>query len=218
MPLLDLEAFRQAPLAREPFMYTVVPRLVAADDASRVLKDFPAIDDPGLLPVEATAYGPRFGELIAELQSEAVARAFSEKFDLDLVGRPTMITVRGRCQEKDGRIHTDSEAKLVTALLYFNDRWEAPGGRLRLLRGPDDLTDAIAEVPPDSGTLVAFRRSDRSFHGHEPFAGVRRYVMINWMASGLAARRELLRHHVSARAKRLLSHIAPRAAAAGRHG
>ncbi len=77
MPLLDLEAFRQAPLAREPFMYTVVPRLVAADDASRVLKDFPAIDDPGLLPVEATAYGPRFGELIAELQSEAVARAFS---------------------------------------------------------------------------------------------------------------------------------------------
>ena len=44
MPLLDLEAFRQAPLAREPFMYTVVPRLVAADDASRVLKDFPAID------------------------------------------------------------------------------------------------------------------------------------------------------------------------------
>ncbi|MGA2794338.1 MAG: 2OG-Fe(II) oxygenase [Roseiarcus sp.] len=219
MPLLDLEAFRQAPLAREPFLYTVVPSLVAAADASQILEDFPKIDHPGLLPVEATTYGLRFGELIDELQSEAVARAFSEKFDLDLVGRPTMITVRGRCQEKDGRIHTDSEAKLVTALLYFNDRWDAPGGRLRLLRGPDNLDEAIAEVPPDSGTLVAFRRSDRSFHGHEPYTGVRRYVMINWMASGLAARRDLLRHHISARAKRLLSHVAPRraAASAGRH-
>ncbi len=220
MPLLDLEAFRQASLAREPFFYTVVAGLVEAGDASRILSDFPSIAYPGLLPVEATQYGPRFGELIDELRSDAVARAFSEKFDIDLVGRPTQITVRGRCQEKDGRNHTDSEAKLVTALLYFNDRWEAPGGRLRLLRGPDNLDDSIAEVPPDSGTLVAFRRSDRSFHGHAPFTGIRRYVMINWMASTFAARRELIRHHISARAKRLLSRGAsrPAAEAAALHG
>jgi SM-20-related protein len=57
-------------------------------------------------------------------------------------------------------------------------------------------------VPPQSGTLIAFRRSDKSFHGHEPFVGVRRYVMINWMASSFAAKRELLRHRVSAAAKR----------------
>jgi SM-20-related protein len=113
-----------------------------------------------------------------------------------------MITVRGRCQGKDGRIHTDSTAKLVTALLYFNESWEAKGGRLRLLRRPDDLNDIIAEVPPDSGTLVAFRRCECSFHGHEPFVGVRRYVMINWMASTFAAKRELLKHRLSATAKR----------------
>lgn len=220
MPLIDLEAFGRAPLAREPFLYTVVPNLVEAGNASQILRDFPPIDYPGLLPVQATNYGPLFGALIEELQSDAVARAFSEKFDLDLVGRATMTTVRGRCQESDGRIHTDSEAKLVTALLYFNDRWEASGGRLRLLRGPDNLDDVIAEVPPDSGTLVAFRRSDRSFHGHEPFTGIRRYVMINWMASTFAARRELLRHQISAQAKRLFSHGAPRPAAvlAGPHG
>jgi hypothetical protein len=64
----------------------------------------------------------------------------------------------------------------------------------------------IAEVPPDSGTLVAFRRSDCSFHGHEPFVGVPRYVMINWMASTFAARRELLRHRISAVAKRNFAH------------
>lgn len=203
MALLGLDALCQAPLTRDPFLFTVVRDFVHPGDTQAIRNDFPNIADAGLLPVEATRFGPKFGELIAELQSEPVARAFSEKFDIDLVGRATMITVRGRCQEKDGRIHPDSEAKLVTALLYFNDQWESRGGRLRLLRGPDDLDDMIAEVPPDAGTLVAFRRSDRSFHGHEPFIGVRRYVMINWMASGFAARREILRHQISARVKRL---------------
>jgi hypothetical protein len=202
--LLDLEALALAHLAREPFFYTVVPNFIRSSDAAAICEDFPAIADPGLLPVKATAYGHRFGALIRELQSEKVASAFSEKFDIDLAGRATMITVRGRCQEKDGRIHPDSEAKLVTALLYFNDTWDNQGGRLRLLRSPTDLSDMIAEVPPDSGTLVAFRRADNSYHGHEPYVGVRRYVMINWMASSFAAQRELMRHRISAQAKRLM--------------
>jgi SM-20-related protein len=90
----------------------------------------------------------------------------------------------------------------VSALLYFNEGWEAQGGHLRLPRCPDDLNDVIIEVSPESGTLVTFRRSNGSFHGHEQFVGVRRYVMINWMASGFAARRELQRHRVSAWIKR----------------
>ncbi|WP_244890739.1 2OG-Fe(II) oxygenase [Acidocella aminolytica] len=132
--------------------------------------------------------------------------AFSEKFGQDLRGRPTMVTLRGRAQEKDGRIHTDSEAKLVTALLYFNEDWQAQGGRLRLLRNGTDLNDMITEVPPALGTLVAFQRSNNSFHGHEPYVGVRRYVMINWMANTLAAQRELMRHRLSAQAKKLLNY------------
>jgi SM-20-related protein len=202
MPLLDLDALRATSVTDDPFSFAVVPGFIHPAQAEAVRQDFPDIPYPGLLPVEATQYGPRSEDLIEELQSDAVAAMFSEKFGLDLVGRPTMITVRGRCQERDGRIHTDSESKLVTALLYFNQTWEAAGGRLRLLRRPDDLEDMIAEVPPDSGTLIVFRRSDRSFHGHEPFVGVRRYVMINWMASGFATRRELLRHRISAVAKR----------------
>lgn len=204
--LLDLHAFRRAAVTREPFTFTVVPDFVGPVNAEAIRNDFPAIPYPGLLPVEATRFGPRFADLIQELQSEPVARAFSEKFDIDLVGRATMITVRGRCQAKDGRIHTDSAAKLVTALLYFNQGWEVQGGRLRLLRRHDDLNDIIAEVPPDAGTLVAFRRSDRSYHGHETFVGIRRYVMINWMASTLAAKRELLRHRISASTKRVFAH------------
>jgi hypothetical protein len=194
-------------LTREPFSYLVAKNFIRPEAAAEIVEDFPDIAYPGLLPVEATQCGPKFRALIEELTSPAVAKAFGEKFGLDLIGQPTMVTLRGRCQEKDGRIHTDSEAKLVTALLYFNEDWEAGGGRLRLLRGPDDLNDVIAEVPPDMGTLVAFRRSDKSFHGHEPYVGVRRYVMINWMANGFAAQREIMRHKISAQAKKVLNYV-----------
>jgi hypothetical protein len=207
MAQLDLEAFRAAALTTEPFSYLVVKNFIHPEVAAEIVKDFPEIAYPGLLPVEATQFGPKFRTLIEELTSPAVAKAFGEKFGLDLSDKPTMVTLRGRCQEKDGRIHTDSEAKLVTALLYFNEDWEAGGGRLRLLRGPDDLNDVIAEVPPNMGTLVAFRRSDKSFHGHEHYVGVRRYVMINWMANSFAARREIMRHKISAQAKKVLNYV-----------
>ncbi len=215
MSLIDLEAFRQAPLVREPFTFTVVKDAIRPADAAAIRTDFPDIADSGLLPVEATHYGPKFRQLIEELKSEPVARAFSEKFGVNLVGRPQMITVRGRCAAKDGRIHTDTPTKLITVLIYFNDSWEAKGGRLRLLRSPTDLNDMIGEVPPDSGTMIAFRRSDKSFHGHEPFEGVRRYVMINWMTSDFAAQRELFRHRLSARAKQAMSFLKPRPAKVG---
>ena len=209
--LLDLEAFRAVPLTREPFNYTVVTNAVPPAAASAIRADFPEIEDSGLLPVEATHPGPAFRQFIEDLKSEAVARAFSEKFGVDLVGRSQMITVRGRCARRDGRIHTDSNAKLVTVLFYFNESWEAGGGRLRLLRSGTDLNDMIAEVPPDGGTMIAFRRSDNSWHGHEPYEGVRRYVMMNWMTSDFAATREICRHRVSAVAKRASAWLKPTA-------
>jgi hypothetical protein len=66
------------------------------------------------------------------------------------------------------------------------------------LRSKDNIEDVIAEVPPTEGTLIAFRRSDHSFHGHKPYEGIRRVVMLNWMVDARAAQRERLRHGVSA--------------------
>jgi hypothetical protein len=59
-------------------------------------------------------------------------------------------------------------------------------------------------VPPDAGTLAAFRRSDRSYHGHKPYEGPRRAIMFNWMTDHQARQQELSRHRFSARLKRLL--------------
>jgi SM-20-related protein len=114
-----------------------------------------------------------------------------------------MVTLRARTRPADGRIHTDSTTKVVTALIYLNGEWSDAGGRLRLLRGPDDIEDMIAEVPPLAGTLIAFRRTANSWHGHKPYDGPRRAIMLNWMTDAATAHRELRRHAVSAGVKRL---------------
>jgi SM-20-related protein len=126
-----------------------------------------------------------------------------EKFDIDLAGRPTMITVRARTRATDGTIHTDTESKLITVLIYFNQSWDVDGGRLRILRRPDRLDDFAEEVSPYGGTLLAFRRSTRSWHGHEPFDGPRRAIQLNWVTDQGTVDRELARHRVSAFFKKL---------------
>ncbi len=85
------------------------------------------------------------------------ARAFEEKFKLDLTSRPTITTVRGRCDAGDGKIHTNSKTKIITVLIYADQNWEDAGGRLRLLRSAHDLNDIIVKVPPVAGTLLAFK-------------------------------------------------------------
>ena len=115
-----------------------------------------------------------------------------------------MVTVRGQAQLKDGSIHTDTASKLITVLVYMNEAWEAPGGRLRLLRSPDNLDDMITEVPPQAGTLLAFKVTKNSWHGHRPASGPRRVIQLNWVESEVVVRRERMRHGLSARVKKLL--------------
>jgi SM-20-related protein len=86
----------------------------------------------------------------------------------------------------------------------LNSSWEAPGGRLRLLRSGDDLDDMIAEIPPIEGTMLAFKRAQNSWHGHKPFVGVRRVVQFNWVTSEKDQRIAMLRHHTSSAVKRLV--------------
>ena len=204
MSIIDLDRFRATPLCRDPYDYIIVPGFLRSDAIPAIEADYPAIDRPGSFPVTGMDYGPAFAALLATLEGDDMRRAFAEKFAVDLAGRPTMITVRGRCQSKDGRIHTDSTTKIITVLIYMNAAWEAPGGRLRVLRSPTDLEDYAAEVPPVAGTLLAFRRGERSWHGHPPFVGPRRVIQLNWVTGDDVVRREQTRHRVSAWVKKLV--------------
>jgi SM-20-related protein len=201
--LLDLEGLRTAPLTREPFEFVVVDRFVREDALPAIIADFPAIRRTGSFPIDKLAHGPAFAVLVAALRGAALSRAIEEKFEVDLGERPTLLTVRGRSDGRDGHIHTDSPSKIITLLLYMNPVWEHPEGRLRLLRGPGDLEDYAREVAPLAGTMLAFRRSDRSFHGHYPHWGERRSLQLNWVSDTVVVRRELARHRWSARLKAL---------------
>lgn len=203
MSALNLDALRATPLESEPYAYLIVPGFLSASAIEAANADFPAIEGAGSYPVGELDPGPRFRALLEELAGAAFEAAMAEKFAVELGGLPTIFTVRGRCRAKDGQIHTDSTSKVITVLLYLNRDWKESGGRLRVLRGPDDLDDMAAEVPPVAGTLLAFRRSERSWHGHAPYEGERRVIQMNWVSEQRWVDRELRRHRFSARLKRL---------------
>jgi SM-20-related protein len=201
---LDLEHFERTPLSTEPFEFLVVPGFVKREARQGINDDYPKISKPGSFPLSEVSFGPKFHQFIDDLNGPEFREAFERKFSVDLKDRPTMITVRGRCSQKDGRIHTDSKTKIITVLIYMNSKWESVGGRLRLLRSGHDLDDAIFEVPPEEGTLLAFKRSENSWHGHKPFVGERRVLQFNWVTSEEVVLREQGRHRFSATMKKFL--------------
>ena len=201
--VLDLDRLRAAPLVREPFEFVVVEEFLRRHVLAPLLADFPEIRGHGSYPVESLEYGPAFAHLVAALTGAELRCAIEEKFGIELGDRPTLLTLRGSSDGKDGRIHTDSASKIITLLLYMNPDWDHAEGRLRLLRGPDDLEDYAVEVAPLAGTMLAFRRSERSFHGHRAHLGERRSLQLNWVTDPSVVRRELGRHRWSARWKAL---------------
>ena len=200
---VDIDRLKATPLKRDPYDYVVVPEFVPEDSLAKIGMDFPQIEQPGSFPLAELSGGPAFDELIARLERDDFRDAIAEKFGIDLTGRPMTCTVRGATQLKDGQIHTDSLSKLITVLIYLNPPWGEDGGRLRILNSGDDLNNFAEEVEPSSGNMLIFRRSDNSWHGHEPFQGRRRAIQINWVTSQAVADRERKRHRLSATLKRL---------------
>ena len=202
--MINLDAISKALVAREPFSFFAADKVLADRDLDAIRIDFPKIQKPGIFPLSALEYGPAFAKLVDEIRSPEMAEALGKKFGVNLKGLPVMITVRGHAQAKDGRIHTDTKDKVVTCLLYLNDKWDEGGGRLRLLRSGDNLEDYAAEIAPNGGAFAAFKVASNSWHGHKPFVGERRYVMFNWVQSDRALSRQLLRHKISAKIKKLV--------------
>ncbi|MBE9552718.1 MAG: 2OG-Fe(II) oxygenase [Proteobacteria bacterium] len=196
--LIDLDRLRETPLNHDPFDHIAVPGFIRAEALEPLHRDYPDVGKPGSFPVASVSCGPAFEQVLEEIQSPEMTAAIEEKFGVDLKGRPTMVTVRDRCRERDGQIHIDSKGKLITVLIYMNPPWEESGGRLRLLRGPGDIEDYAAEVPPNEGTLLAFRCTPDAWHGHKTFEGRRRAIQLNWVVDESYLKREQRRHRLSA--------------------
>ena len=212
MTYLDYSALDRAPLHNDPYDYLVVENFIKPEKFVEAIADFPDVPGPGSHPPSQLDIKGRFEEMLKELQDDRFRIAIEKKFGIDLTGRPTMYTVRGFIRKADGEIHTDSESKIITVLIYLNDDWAVDGGRLRILRNGTDLENYVAEVPPTNGTLLVFKRSDHSWHGHKPFEGQRRVIQMNWVRDDDVVLREQRRHSISTKFKKIKKFLAGRAA------
>jgi hypothetical protein len=181
MTYANLDALRAAPLSTDPFPFLVAPGFLGCGELAAVNADYPAIATAANHALEDLDFGPAFARLIADLESDAFARLLGERFDMALEGLPTTITVRRFCERTDGNIHTDHRSKIITVLVYFNEAWACEEGQLRMLRSRHDIDDYAAEVPPLGGTLLAFKRTPHSWHGHTRFVGERRMLQLNFL-------------------------------------
>jgi SM-20-related protein len=203
---LDYAVLRATPVALDPFPHVVVPNFVPPEVLPAVVAGLPAMDKRGSFPLDALTLGPHARALMDEMEGARLRDTIAERFGLDLNGAPTMVTLRGWTNERDGYVHVDSTAKRVTVLLYLNpatDTWSEHEGCLRLLRRPDNLEDYAVEVPPVNGTLLVFPNGPTTWHGHRRFIGQRYSVQLNYMTTDAKARSELRRHRLSAFMKRL---------------
>jgi SM-20-related protein len=202
---IDYQALLAAKLKLKPFEYVVVPNFVKLSHIKSVAKDFPEINSRGSFPLDSVKSGPEFSQLIKELKGEKFRKFVEDKFCVDLGGRPVMITARGRCENKDGQIHIDSKGKLVTVLVYMNEKWPHKGGRLRFLKNEHDMENYVEEVLPLAGTMIIFRCTDNAWHGHLPFEGQRKAIQLNWVVNDAYLNKERFRHKISAFFKQLKS-------------
>ena len=203
MPHLNLDKLRSAKVETEPFEFTIVSGFLSPDTLRKVNETYPPINSGGSFPIESLDTDMVIKEVIDELDGGEFEAVIENLFNVDLSGRPKMYSLRGHTRAKDGQIHTDSKDKIITVLLYFNEQWTQAGGRLRLLRDGRNVDNFVTEVPPDNGTLLVFRRSDTSWHGHHPFEGPRRSLQMNWMTSEGSRGWHRVRHKLSATIKKL---------------
>lgn len=205
--MLDLDKIRQAPVTQDPYPFFVVPHAIAPKDAPKAASAFPKIDKPGAIDVESTEFGPAFGTLLDELKGEPFRKLIGEKFGLDLSDKDIVINVRGQMRLTDGNIHTDTPSKLVTVLLYFNEPGQADGTSLRILKNGRDLDDYVAEIPPDLGTMVAFKVTPDCWHGHKAVPGKRLSLQLNYLSGIKTVGKHQLGHRLVGRMKRKLSSL-----------
>ena len=198
LSIIDVNKIYNSKLETSPYEYVVVLDFILQDWKEKLIDAYTKVKAAGSFPLSSVSCSSEFMQLINELNSDAFRHAIEKKFLLDLEGKPTMFTVRGKCRLKDGQVHTDSESKIITVLLYMNPSWEnQAAGRLRLLNS-NNIEDIKTELSPNVGTLLIFRRSDHSYHGHLPFEGTRKVIQMNWVTHQKFVDHEQNRHRWSA--------------------
>ena len=204
MQLLDKNQLNLAKVDNNFFPYFHVENALSNFlDSSDLVKDFPDIDSGGSFPSDNLKEGD-IKKLVEELEGDEFKAILENKLGVNLKDAEVITTLRGFSRFKDGKIHTDSQSKIVTVLLYLNKDWDNEIGNLRLLKKNNDLDNYIQEISPEYGNLVAFKVTDNCWHGFMPFEGKRLSIQLNYIYPK-SLNIHKIRHKLSASFKKLIS-------------
>ena len=204
MQLLDKNQLNLAKVDNNFFPYFHVENALSHFlNSSDLVKDFPDIDSGGSFPSDNLKEGD-IKKLVEELEGDEFKAILENKLGVNLKDAEVITTLRGFSRFKDGKIHTDSQSKIVTVLLYLNKDWDNEIGNLRLLKKNNDLDNYIQEISSEYGNLVAFKVTDNCWHGFMPFEGKRLSIQLNYIYPK-SLNIHKIRHKLSASFKKLIS-------------
>ena len=204
MQLLDKNQLNLAKVDNNFFPYFHVENALSHFlNSSDLVKDFPDIDSGGSFPSDNLKEGD-IKKLVQELEGDEFKAILENKLGVNLKDAEVITTLRGFSRFKDGKIHTDSQSKIVTVLLYLNKNWDNEIGNLRLLKKNNDLENYIQEISSEYGNLVAFKVTDNCWHGFMPFEGKRLSIQLNNIYPK-SLKMHKIRHKLSASFKKLIS-------------
>jgi Rps23 Pro-64 3,4-dihydroxylase Tpa1-like proline 4-hydroxylase len=204
MQLLDKNQLNLAKVDNNFFPYFHVENALSNFlNSSDLVKDFPDIDSGGSFPSDNLKEGD-IKKLVEELEGDEFKAILENKLGVNLKDAEVITTLRGFSRFKDGKIHTDSQSKIVTVLLYLNKNWDNEIGNLRLLKKNNDLDNYIQEISSEYGNLVAFKVTDNCWHGFMPFEGKRLSIQLNYIYPK-SLNMHKIRHKLSASFKKLIS-------------
>ena len=204
MQLLDKNQLNLAKVDNNFFPYFHVENALSNFlNSSDLVKDFPYIDSGGSFPSDNLKEGD-IKKLVEELEGDEFKAILENKLGVNLKDAEVITTLRGFSRFKDGKIHTDSQSKIVTVLLYLNKNWDNEIGNLRLLKKNNHLDNYIQEISSEYGNLVAFKVTDNCWHGFMPFEGKRLSIQLNYIYPK-SLNIHKIRHKLSASFKKLIS-------------
>ena len=201
-PWFDVNRLRRDDtlIRRQPFPFFVAKQQLPLDMNDALQIDFPQKQGAGYLPYEEVQCGQVLKDLVEYMTSAEFSNGVGDLLGIENLSQyPTMVSISKKLNKRHGTIHTDGKAKIATVLMYLNEEWmNNSGGCLRFLNKIDDIEDLVVpEIPPVFGTLVGFKRTENSFHGHLPFEGERHVVQVAWVVSEEEKQRKMKRGGLS---------------------
>ena len=202
MNIINSEALEKVAVTKSPYPYFGIEASLNSEYKQALLHDFPELSKGGSFPLDSIDTKDSISILADELCSDEFRELIANKFDVDLSDKPIIITARGYSRLRDGQSHTDSKTKLITVLLYLNDEWEPPTGRLRVLNS-NNVDDYVTEFSSSFGQMIAFKITENCWHGYKPFEGKRQSLQINYLVDEKYNKHHIYRHKISAAFKKL---------------